>query len=406
LRLYFLVKSFNIICLFATLVFSGVDSQWRGPNRDGKYPEKNLLKTWPAEGPELLWDFEGLGDGFSSVSVTTDKIYVTGATNGTGSLIALDLTGKLLWKKAYGTEWTISYLGSRSTPTVVGKQIYMVNAFGVIYCFDSDTGNKIWSLDYFKTFGGKNIEWGVAESPVIDGDRVIITPGGKNASIVALDRFNGRVIWKSKNYSEPSAYCSPTIVTHNNNRLLLTMTQKHIVCLNADTGEFYWSHTHITEYDINPNTPYYKDGYVYCTSGYGTGSVMLQLSNDGKRTKEVWANSYLDSKIGAFIEHDGYIYGSGDKKRDWQCLNWKTGERTFASRAIGKGNIIYADGMLYCYTEKGELALVKPDPTTFNIISVFKITKGTAQHWAHPVIKDGRLYVRHGNALMAYSISK
>ncbi|MBN2412133.1 PQQ-binding-like beta-propeller repeat protein [candidate division KSB1 bacterium] len=402
-------KMFNTLiiqCLFVAFVYGAVDSQWRGPDRNGKYSEKNLLKSWPADGPELLWDFEGLGDGYSSVAVTDNKIYVTGAEKGNGSLFAFDLAGTLLWKKPYGPEWTLSYPGSRSAPTVVGKHVYLVSGFGIIYCFDSNTGNKIWSVDYFKTFGGKNIEWGVAESPLVDGDRVIITPGGPNAGIAALDRLTGKVVWKSKGFSEPSAYCSPIIVNHNNNRLLLTMAYKSIVCLNADTGEYYWSHTHLTEYNINPNSPYYKNGFVYCTSGYGTGGVMLQLSNDGKSVKEIWTNTLQDSKIGAFIEHDGFIYGSGDKYRDWTCLNWKTGESTYKSRELGKGNVIFADGLLYCYSEKGEMALVKPDPEKLNVISVFRIRKGTSQHWAHPVIHDGRLYVRHGDALMVYSISQ
>jgi len=401
-----IINTLFIICLFTSLVYSAVDSQWRGPNRDGKYPEQNLLKTWPAEGLKLLWEFEGLGDGHSSVSIANDKVYVNGSIKGAGTLFALDLSGKLLWKKAYVPEWSISYPGSRSTPTVVGKHVYLVSGKGVIYCLDANNGGKVWSLDYFKTFGGSNIEWGVAESPVVDGERVFITPGGKNAGIVALNRLTGKVIWKSKGHSESSAYCSPVIATHNNTRLLLTMTQKSIVCLNADTGELFWSHSHITDYDVNPNTPYYKNGFVYCTSGYGTGGVMLKLSEDGKSAKEVWTNKLLDSRFGAFIVYGGYIYGSGDRNRDWTCLDWKTGKSQYKSRELGKGNVIFADGMLYCYTEKGEMALVKPDPVKFNVVSVFRIRKGTGQHWAHTVIKDGRLYVRHGNALMVYSISQ
>ncbi|HPG37870.1 MAG TPA: PQQ-binding-like beta-propeller repeat protein [bacterium] len=394
-----------VLLVLVSLVYGQVDSQWRGPNRDGVYPEKNLLKSWPTAGPTLLWEATGLGQGHSSVAVTADKVFVTGMLDKTGYLFAYNTSGKLLWKKAYGAEWTGDYPGARTTPAIVGKNLYIISAYGVVSCFDITTGNLVWSVDAVKTNNGKVIQWGIAESPLIDGNRVFVTTGGSNAGLVALDRMTGKLIWKSTNYSEPSAYCSPVIVTHNNIHLLLTMTQKSIVCLNADNGEFYWSFPHVTDWDINPNTPYYKNGNIFCASGYGTGSVMLKLAANGKSVTEVWRNKTLDPKTGAFVVVGGYIYGSGDKKRHWQALKWEDGVSQYQSRELGNGNVIYADGMLYCYSEKGEMALVKADPTSFKVVSVFPITKGTDQHWAHTVIRDGKLYVRHGDTLLVYSIA-
>lgn len=392
--------------ILASMVTGQIDSQWRGPNRDGVYPDKNLLKTWPATGPTLLWEADGLGQGHSSAAVTADKVFVTGMIDGTGYLFAFNTSGKLLWKKAYGTEWTGDYPGARSTPTIVGNHLYIISAYGVVSCFDITSGNRVWSVDAVKTYNGNVIRWGIAESPLVDGNRIFVNSGGANASIIALDRMSGKLIWKSTNFSEPSAYCSPVIVTHNNVRLFLTMTQKSIVCLNANSGEFYWSHPHKTDWDINPNTPFYKNGHVYCASGYGTGSVMLKLSADGKSVTQVWKNKTLDPKTSAFVVLNGYIYGSGDRKRHWQALKWEDGVSQFQSRELGNGNIIYADGMFYCYSEKGEMALVKADPASWTVVSKFPITKGADQHWAHTVIRDGRLYVRHGNALMVYSIAE
>ena len=395
------------VCLLLTVqsATSAVDSQWRGPNRDGIYPEKNLLKKWPAEGPQKLWDYTGLGEGFTSVAVAGDKIYTTGMNKkGDGVLFALTLAGKLLWKVVYASEFSTSYPGVRSTPTVAGNQIYLLSGTGWLVCLNSATGEKIWSLNILDKFGGKNLYWGVAESPLVDGNRVFITPGGPDAGVVALNRMNGKTIWASKGHSEKAAYCSPRLVVHNHRKLLVTMTEKSILGLDMQTGKVLWTHPHETKYDINPNTPIYRNGELYCVSGYGTGGVKLRLSPDGTNVTEVWRDSRLDSQIGAAVLVNGYIFGSGHKNRKWFCLDWKTGQVRYKSAKRGKGNIISADNMLYCYDESGKVLLVKPDPTAFKIVSSFKVPLGKNQHWAHLVIKNGRLYVRHGNALMVYRV--
>lgn len=403
-------KVFLILWLFSCFcvssVFGQIDSQWRGPNRDGIYPDENLLKEWPEGGPALVWSLDGLGAGYSSAVVTSDRVYVTGMTGGTGILYAIDMEGNIVWKSSYGPEWDGSRPGARSTPTVVGNRIYLLSAEGRVVCLDTE-GKTVWSVDLIRDFGARNIEWGMTESLLVDGDRVFCTPGGRDVMIVALNRHSGQTVWRVKGNGEKSGYSSPCLVKHGKRRLILTMTARSVVGVDADTREYLWRSPHVTEYDVNANTPLYHDGFIYTVSGYGTGGQMFKLSADGKSVNRVWSEGTLDSQLGAAVLVDGYIYGSGHQRRGWHCLDWKTGKVQFSERAIGnKGNIIYADGMLYCYSERGDVALVKPDPKQFEVVGSFKITRGSGEHWAHLVIKNGRLYVRHGDVLMVYSISR
>jgi len=401
-------KIFLLFVLFVgfSIAFGQIESQWRGPNRDGIYPGETLLKVWPDSGPKLLWSVDGLGDGYSSPAVTSDRIYVTGMISGKGLLFAFNKDGKLNWKTDYGPEWSGSSPGARTTPTVVDDKIFLISGEGGAVCLDTN-GKMVWSVDLEKTFRARNIEWGITESPLVDGDRVICTPGGRDAMMVALNRHTGETIWTTAGNREQSGYCSPWIIQHGNRRLILTMTAKSVVGLDADTGDYLWHHAHVTEYDVNPNTPLYHDGKLFTVSGYGTGGQMFKLSDNGKNITRLWSEKILDSQMGAVVLVDGYIYGSGHNKRGWHCLDWKTGKVQFSERAVGsKGNIIYSDGMIYSYSENGTVALVKPNPERFEVVSSFKIQKGSGEHWAHLVIKDGRLHVRHGNLLMVYEIAR
>jgi outer membrane protein assembly factor BamB len=397
---------FLVICLGLaySLAYSQIESQWRGPNRDGVYPEENLMGKWPDEGPKELWAVEGLGDGYSSPAVTADRVYLTGMSGGEGFLFAYDKNGNRLWKASYGPEWDGSRPGARTTPTVVGDRIYLMSAKGRAVCFSTE-GEKIWSVDLMAEFGARNLQWGMTESLLVDGDRVFCTPGGKDVTFVALDRHTGKPIWKIKADGEKSGYCSPCLVRHGKRRLLLSMTSKSAVGIDADTGEYLWHHPHVTDYDVNANTPLYHEGFIYTVSGYGTGGQMFQLSESGTDIERVWSQRALDSQMGAAVLVDDHIYGSGHNSRGWHCLDWKTGQVQYTERALGnKGAIIFSDGMMYCYSENGYVGLVKPNPQKFEVVSSFRVQKGSAEHWAHPVIKDGRLYIRHGDALMVYHI--
>ena len=394
-----------LLALCSTLMWGPAEAQWRGSQRDGIYAGESLLDVWPEAGPELLWSTDAIGAGFSSAAVTADRVYATGMIEGTGYLFALDLKGKQIWKSAYGPEWSDSYPGARTTPVVAGNRIYVLSAKGNVLCFDTD-GKRVWSLDMVQTFQAQGLRWGLTESLLVDGDVVYCTPGGPEATVVALDRQTGKVLWKGKANGEASTYCSPRLITHNGRQLLVTMTARSVIGLDPGTGEFLWSHDHVTKYDINPNTPLYHDGYLYTVSGYGTGGQKFRLDADGTGVERVWAQPTLDSQMGSVILVDGFLYGSGQNNRAWHCVDWETGDVVHTAKVLGnKGNIIYADGMAYCYGEKGDVGLVKLTSGTFEVVSSFKIEKGSGQHWAHPVIREGRLYVRHGEALMVYDIA-
>lgn len=391
--------------LISCPVFSQDFAQWRGKNRDGVYHETGLLKTWPAEGPKLLWHITGLGDGHASAAVTSDRIYTAGTANGNGFVIALDLSGKTLWKSEFGKEWMENWEGVRSTPLVAGDKLYIMSSFGKLTCMGTKTGNILWSVDLFKEYDGKNIQWGVTENLLLHGEKLICTPGGTDANIIALNKDTGKLIWKSKGSGEKSAYCSPLLVNHGGKSIIVTHTESHIVGINAADGKFLWKHPQPNKYSVHANTPLYHNGQILCVSGYGQGAVMLQLSADGTSVKELWRNATLDNRMGGIVLYEGRIYGSGDFSKKWVSLDWKTGKELGTSTLVKNGNIILADGMLYCYGDCGNIALASPKPEGFEVKGKFKVPYGQKYHWAHTVIANKKLYVRHGDALMVYDIA-
>jgi len=401
-----------LIILALSVAFSDKykSSQWRGPNRDGIYPGESLLKDWPESGPELLWSFEGLGEGHGNVGISKDRLFVCGMIDSLGHLFAFDLNGKLLWKKVYGSEWYQNYTGVRSTPVVVENLVYFESGQGIVYCYDGLSGALVWSVDLLKQFNAGNIQWGMAESLLIEGDRIICTPGGKEYNVVALNLFTGKTIWTSNGNGQPAAYCSPILVEHNGTRLIITMTSESIIGLDADTGESYWAVEQRQSNYIHANTPVYFNGQIMCSSSSDRseidGAVLLQLSNDGKTVDVVWRNTEITNLMGGFILKDGYVYGSNYRSSEWYCLKWATGEVQYISKPFRNGVIVWSDGLFYCYSEGGKLALVNADQSSFNVISQFDAPLGTNQHWAHPVIDEGRLYIRHGDALMVYDINR
>jgi len=401
-------KSFSILIslsLCSMITFSQEISQWRGPHRDGIYNETGLLKKWQELGPTLLWHFDELGDGHSSATVTSKAVYIAGTINSNGVIFAFDLDGKLLWKTDYGKEWMESWDGVRSTPLYVDGKIYQMSGYGNVVCLNATDGKLIWSVDYMKDYGGRNIRWGVTENLLVDGDKLFCTPGGENINLIALDRNTGKLIWKSNGKGEESAYCSPTLIKIADKKILVTMTANSIIGIDATNGNLLWSHEQKNQYSVHANTPIYKDGYLYCVSGYGKGGVMLKLSDDGTSVSEVWRSELQDTRMGGVVLVNGKLYGSGDKSRKWFVLDWKTGKELGSSDVLSKpGNIIYADGMLYCYSESGEVALAEPKEDGYSFVSKFKVPFGKNPHWAHLVIKDKKLYVRHGTSLMVYSI--
>ena len=402
--------SFLFICIINACSGPASLSQWRGPNRDGIYPGSDLLAIWPENGPEMIWSYEGLGAGHGNVGIGKNSLFICGMPDTTGVLYAFNFAGDLLWKTEYGEEWHQNYQGSRTTPTVIDGLVYLESGQGIVYCYEENSGNLVWSLDILKKFSAENIQWGMAESLLIDGDLVFCTPGGTENNVVALNRFDGSTVWTSKGSGQPAAYCSPILVEHNSTKLLVTMMAESIIGIDATSGESYWIIEHQQSNKIHANTPIYYDGRILCSSASAKsdldGTVQIILSEDGRDAEVKWRNQKVTNLMNGFILKDGYLYSSPYNKSRWHCLDWDTGEIQYTSNAFDSGPIIYADGLFYCYSHKGEMALVEADHESFNVISTFIVPLGTKEHWSHPVINDGRLYIRHGNALMVYNIAE
>lgn len=381
-------------------------TQWRGSNSDGIYSVDQLMTEWPAQGPEVLWSHNGLGKGFSSPAFANDKIYITGMIDGLAVLFVFDLTGKELQRFKYGKEFEESYPGCRSTPTIVGNLAYLLTGLGKVVCMDLRSGKPVWEKDLFSQMDGANITWGITESLVIDGDKLFCTPGGKTNNVVALNRLTGETIWNSSGLGELSAYCTPLLIKLPSRKLLVTHMAKNVLGIDAGTGKLLWTFEHPNQWAAHANTPVFCEGGILLFSGWGQGAEKLKISEDGSSVSKEWVLKSFDSRMGGAVVIDGYLYGSGDVDRSWQCINWNDGAKKYSSQQFFKGVVIAANKYLIGYSEKGELFLAKADPAEFKAISSTKVSLGSEQHWAHPVINKGILYVRHGDTLIAYKISK
>jgi outer membrane protein assembly factor BamB len=288
---------------------------------------------------------------------------------------------------------------------VYGDKLYIFSSFGILTCIDSKTGKILWTVDTFKEYGGRNITWGVTENLLIDGDKIFCTPGGEEANVIALNKDNGKLIWKSKGNGEKSAYNSPLIINLPKSKLLVCMTEKSILGIDASHGNLLWSIPQPNQWSVHANTPYYKDGYFYCLSGYGKGGVMIKLENNGTAATEAWRNNTLENRMGGFVVLNNQIIGLSDKVRKLESLDWATGKEIASQPINSSGNIICAEGLLYLYTEAGNVSLVEPKADGFNLVSSFKVPFGANQHWSHLVINNKKLYVRHGTSLMVYDIA-
>lgn len=399
-----------VMVFFVTGFASGdKNSEWRGSGRKGFFEETGLLKHWPESGPAMIWSFEGLGAGHSSPCIVGDKLYINGMPDTTGVLFCFDLNGKLNWKKEYGEEWHVNYTGTRSTPAYSDGNLYILSGMGELFCFEAENGELVWSVNVLEKFGGTNIQWGITENLLIDGDWLICTPGGEKHNIIALNKKTGELIWTSSAFGEQSAYCSPLLFTHNNKKLIATMTATSVVCVDAENGAFLWRAKQFQTNKIHANTPVYEKGILYCSSTSSrernSGLLALQLSADGKAADSLWRNENYQNLMGGIILLDGTIYGSAYRSSKWFSIDTKSGKEKIISEELGNGVILYADGLFYCYSEKGEVALVDMTPDSFTIKGKFEVPLGTDQHWAHPLIYNKRLYLRHGNALMVYDIA-
>jgi len=340
------------------------------------------------------------------VSVVGDTIYCTGTQDKRGVLYALNLGGKIKWQGIYGSEWTKDRPMSRTTPTIDGGFAYVYSGNGWAACFNVQTGAKVWTVDTLSRFRGRNIQWGIAESPLVLKDVFICHPGGPDAAVVALDKRSGKPVWTSKDLSDKSAYCSPLAIHMGSEQQIVTQTENHIVGLDAKTGSVLWKIRQRNRWAVHPNTPLFFDGLIYISSGYRYGSQLLKLSADGAEASQVWRERQLDNHHEGVLFINGCIYGSGSGSR-LLCLDPKDGKVLYRVAEVRKAAIVYAGDRLYAYDEKGGgVFLVNVSPKGYKIAGKFTVTKGSGPHWAHPVVANGVLYIRHGEVLMAYDVKE
>lgn len=409
----------SILSLILTLNFTIAQdlSEFREDNRTGVVAETGLLKSWPAEGPKLIWSNLELPKGYSSVSFGNNKIYTTGLIENNDVLLALDMNGKILWQTVIGRAWTQSNPESRATPTIEGTKVYTCSGNGDLACIDGNSGKVIWTYKGSEIHKGTYGMWGIAESLIIDGDKIYFSPGGPETMTIALEKTTGKLIWKSATLNDKPGYVSPIIVTYGGKKMLINASLGHVFAVDVSNGEILWKVAH--EQSSDPNlrrwdlikctTPIFKNGMVYVTGGYDTGGMMIRIAADGKNASVEWTDNLLDNHHGGVVLVNDFIYGSNwinNNTGNWCCIDWKTGKKMWEQTWNCKGSIIAADGMLYIYDERqGNVGLLKATSEKFDLVSSFKINQGNAgPFWAHPVIRNGVLYIRHTNALMAYYI--
>ena len=394
-----------------SLDLSGKTIGWREDNRTGISSETNLLKSWPEGGPELVYLNTDLPEGHSSVAIGNNTIYLTGIDSENDVLVALDNTGAIKWQVAYGRSWDGSYPNSRCTPTIDGDKVYVSSGYGDLACTNATSGEIIWQLKASEMHKGTYGKWGIAESLIIDGDKLYYSPGGPETTTIALNKLTGELIWKSESLNDKAAYASPILVDYAGKEMLINVSLGHAYAVDVSNGDILWA-VPFEEARWGDHiicvTPLYYEGRVYITEGYGTGGTMIEMADDGMSASVVWTDEVLDVHHGGVVLIDGYIYGSnwnGNGNGDWCCLDWNTGETKWEEHWNSKGSIISAEGMLYIYDEKrGNVGLLNATSEKFDLVSSFEAPAGSGPYWAHPVIHNGNLYLRHGEALMVYSI--
>jgi outer membrane protein assembly factor BamB len=384
--------------------------QWQGPDRTAVSKEPGLLRSWPKEGPKLLWEAKGLGDGFSTPTVAAGRIFTMGNRGKTEYvLVFAEEDGKELWAFEVGAVRANGggYAGPRCSPTVDGDRVYALGLNGDLVCLTAADGKEVWRKDLVKDFGGGVPGWGYSESPLVDGDRVIVTPGGKNATLVALDKKSGAVVWKGVvPQSDHAQYSSVVAATVAGKREYVQFVSGGVVGL-AEDGTFLWRYDAPHNGTANCSTPIVRDDHVFAASGYGTGGGLAKLTTEGDKVKaeEVYFTKKMRNHHGGMVLIGDYLYGSDEEFLT--CLEFKTGKVMWAERKPGKGSIAAADGLLFYRNEGGPVVLVEANPEKYVELGRFQPKDRSGQPaWPHPVIANGRLYIRDQDVLSCYDVKK
>ncbi len=414
------MKRMPFLLLFTVIIVLSCSNnefaQWRGPGRDGIYPDKDLLKEWPADGPALKLKIENIGKGLSQPVVYNNVIYITGLKHDSLDVIsAYNIDGNLIWEKAFSTAWQRTYPESRGTPTIENNKIYLIGGSGELVCLSAKNGDLIWKQDPHNDFEGKYQHWGIVESVLLSDKAALYVTGGEITSVVAYDKITGELRWKSKSTGGPKSYASSSLVEWGGKQIALVQSANDLIGIDVGTGEVLWSFNTIQYHTKKgsgegANTPLFYNGEIFITYGNDQPGLLFSLSDDAKSIRLKWKNELLDTHHGGLVLLDGVIYGSNmidNTRGNWAAVDWQSGETLWEEKWFTKGSVIAADGMLYFYEEKsGNVALVQPDTQQLKVISSFKINEGEGPHWAHPSIYKGMLFIRHGNVLMVYDLKK
>ncbi len=382
--------------------------QWRGPLRNGLSTEIGLLKEWPESGPRVTWSISNLGAGYGTVAIQQDRIYVQGTQGGKSAVFALNRAdGRMVWTATLGAGLDQDRGGGpRGTPTVEGESLYALTEAGDLACLRTRDGSIGWSRNILRDFGGTNPKWHLSESPLVDGNNLIVTPGGPKAGIVALDKRTGRTVWVAEELSDLAAYSSCIAVEVQGVRAITTLTASAAVGVRADNGKLLWRYNRVANRTANVTTPIIHDGKAFYTSAYGTGSALLGLTAHAGSisAEEIYFSRDMMNHHGGVVLVDGFLYGFSNDILT--CMEFATGSVRWKDRSVGKGSLTYADGSLYLLGEGHTAGLAVATPEGYREKGRFKISDQGWPSWAHPVVHGARLYIRNQGVLTAYNIGR
>ena len=384
--------------------------QWRGPRRDGVSDEKGLLSSWPDDGPKLLWKIDGLGTGWSCPIIVGQRIYITGEAGNDLVIFALNRDGVVQWKVTNGRAWKGPYPGARACCVFSEGRLYNMNAHGRVICLDAASGKELWAVNILERFDAKNITWALSECLLVDGRNLIVTPGGKKALMAALDKRDGRTIWTTEPLGDDqTSHSSPILLRYSGRRLITSCSSAHGFGVDADTGKLLWTVPLKNPHGVNASTPIYGSGSVYYVTPYAEMGRAYRLVTEGQAliAKHIWTSG-LDTVTGSAVLIDGMLYSAGYRESKWWfAVDWQTGKTRYELKDFTTGSAIYADGRLYCLDEKGSAGLLKPGPDGLQVAGRFALVEEKVRDaWAHPVLHDGRLYLRYHDTLFCYDVKQ
>jgi outer membrane protein assembly factor BamB len=380
--------------------------QWRGPNRDGISQEKGLLQAWPANGPAVVWSVKSLGAGYGSLAIRGDRVFVQGSRSRQSFVDGLDrATGKTVWSRSLGQAGDNDRgSGPRGTPTLDGDRLYALSEAGQLACLRIADGTVVWQRQILNEFGGRNIQWLISESPLVDGDRVIVTPGGRGASIVALDKMTGKTVWTTKELSDEAGYSSAVVAEVGGVRAYTTITADAGVGVRASDGKLMWRYTPAANQTANITTPVVSGNRVFYTSAYNTGAGMVNLTAKGDQLQasEAYFTREMQNHHGGVVLISGTLYGFHNSILT--AIDFATGKMLWRDRSVGKGAVVYADNRLYMLSESNVVGLAEVTPGGYKETGRFNIPDQGLPSWAHPVVSGGQLFIRNQGTLTVYNV--